>query len=302
MFRKKQTQPTNLGRNVQRQTSAKVFSYYNSRSPTEGNNNRKSDQSPSKKKKFSFRWIAYMPSIFAGLALIACMIFVSTLNPKPKVRVVGTDAHMLVTNPASYESEIRAILERSVLNRSKLLINTDDVAREITDAYPELGDVAVVLPLVSRRPVIEIQPTEPALILASSSDTFVIDESGRAIALARDVESSVRDDLPVVQDESGVSLERSKVALASEAVATIAEVYGQLTASKVPVQSMTLPTTANELYIRIKDKPYYIKFDLRGEGRLQTGAFLAVKKHLESEKKTPAQYIDVRVPGKAFYK
>jgi hypothetical protein len=303
MFRKKQ-KPANPGRNVQRQKSANVFSYYNSRSPAENNYARRSsEQNPAEKKRPKTRWFAYLPSIFAGLALIACMVFVSTLSPTPKMKVIGAEtSRALVGNPASYESEIRAIMERSVLNRSKLLVNTDKLAREIMEAYPELGDVAVVLPLVSRRPVVEILPAEPALVLASSTDTFVIDEKGRAVAFARDVESSIRDKLPVVQDESGVLLERGRVVLTSEAIDLIAEVSAQLSARKVSLQSMILPTTANELYVRIKDKPYYVKFDLRGEGRQQAGAFLAVKEHLEKEKKTPKEYIDVRVPGKAFYR
>ena len=305
MFKKKQTPPNTTGRNVQKRTPANVFSYYNSRSTAESDKTRRNEHRASGKtgKSISLSWVVYTPSILAGLVLVFCMFYVSTLGSTPKVRVVGGEnSRKIVSDPDAYESEIRTILERSITNRSKVLIDTDKVAREITEEYPELGDIAVILPLVSRQPIVEIRPTDPLLVLVSNNETFVIDENGRAIAYAEDVDSSVRDTLPVVRDESGVPLERGKAALTSETVALVAEVFGQLAASNVPIQSMTLPTVANELHVRLTDKPYYVKFDLRGEGRLQAGALLAVKEHLESQKKTPAEYIDVRVPGKAFYK
>lgn len=128
------------------------------------------------------------------------------------------------------------------------------------------------------------------------------DENGRAIADAHDVESSIKDDLPVVQDESGLPIKRGQTALPKETVSFIETVAGQLEAKRIAVQTIVLPPIANELHIRLSGQPYFVKFDVRGEGRLQAGSLIAVKEKLEADKRTPKEYIDVRVPDKAFYK
>lgn len=303
MFRKKQTPPANTPRNVQRMPSSTVFSYHASRMPSDTPERRNQTTAASQSRiRFNTTWLRYTPSFVAGLLLIVCMVYVSTLDTTPKIQAVAGTSKTMVQNASSYEGEAKKLLEKSITNRSKLLIDTDRVAEELRDTFPELGNVSVIIPLVSRRPIIEVQPSQPGLIAASSEGVFIVDVEGRVLAKAADADSSVRDNLPVVRDESGIAIERSKILLPKETVAFIREIDGQLQANKTPVESMTLPAISNELHVRIKGKPYYVKFDVRGQGREQAGTFLAVRERLEKENKTPAEYIDVRVSEKAFYK
>jgi hypothetical protein len=300
MFRKKQTPTTPIRRNVQRSPGANVFSYYAARSPSEVPSRR---PEPSERRAVRLEWLKYTPSILATVALAVCLLYVSTLDATPKIQAVSSqNAQTIARNTAAYEDEAADILGRSIFNRSKLLIRTDKVARELQEAFPELGNVSVILPLVSRRPIIEVQPARAALILTVSSGAFVVDEEGRAVIKANEVPSSVRDPLPVVQDDSDLPVERGKGVLSKEVVAFIREVSGQLAQKQVAVAALILPATPNELDVRLQGRPYFVKFDLRGEGRQQTGTFLAVKARLEAEGVTPASYIDVRVTEKAFYK
>lgn len=304
MFRKKQT-PANPPRNVQRSQQSTVFSYHASRSPSESPVRRspQADTAKSSRLRINRSWLGYTPSLLAGIALVVCMVYVATLDTSPKIQSVsGRHGKTLVQNASSYEDEAAEILARSILNRSKLLIDTDKVAEDLRAAFPELGDISVVVPLVSRRPIIEVRPTQPALIAASSEGAFIVDTEGRVLAKANEVDSSIRDPLPIVRDESGLSIEQGKILLPKETVSFIREVAGQLQAGKIEVESLTLPAVVNELHVRVAGKAYYVKFDIRGEGRGQAGTYLAVKERLEKDNKTPAEYIDVRVSEKAFYK
>jgi hypothetical protein len=139
-------------------------------------------------------------------------------------------------------------------------------------------------------------------VLGTLEGTRVVDENGRIIAEARDVESSVRDKLPVLLDESGLTLDRGNYALPQGTVAFVREVSAQLTAQGYKIQSMVLPAEPNEMHVRIEGQSYYVKFELRGEGRVQAGSYSATKEKLEAGKVTPREYIDVRVPGKIYYK
>lgn len=301
MFRKKQ-KPQPIQRNVRAQQSAQVFSYYASRSsePSAGRN-----MAPKKVatgRRMNKEALKYAPSMIAAVILLVSLVYMSTLSTLPNVQILRSSDQTLVGNRAVYEKEAREILAQSALNRSKLTIDTTKLAADLREAFPELGDIAVVMPLVGRRLVIQAQPAQPALVLGTrSSGAFVVDVHGRAIVKASEVDSSTRDKLPVVRDESGVSLEPGKSALPKEVVRFITDVSAQLKAKNIPLDSMSLPA-ARELWVRPKDRPYYVKFDTQGEGRLQTGTFIAVKERLEKDNVLPAEYIDVRVSEKAFYR
>jgi len=309
-LRKKQTQ-IRQGRTVRPRQPANVFSYYSARSGTTRQQSRRTDPAPPIKRekdqknlrRTANRWAAYIPSLIVGLVLLLCMVYVSTLTGNPRLQMVGNpQASGLVAGVAAYETDVQAVFSESLLNRSKLLINTDELAKKLQDKFPELGEVAVVLPLIGRRPIVQIRPAEPALTLGTLQGALVIDEHGRTIAKARDVESSILDKLPTLQDESGLSLERGNYALPEETVTFVKSIAGQLDSKRLKVGSMLLPVTANELHVRLQGKPYFVKFNVRGQGRTQVGTFIATKEKLEAGKITPREYIDVRVPGKAFYK
>lgn len=306
MFRKKNPQPTNGRRDVRRSPQANVFSYYASRNPSEvAPRSRLERGETSKHKRLGGKLaLTYAPSYLAGLVLLVCLVYVSTLSSQPNVHITGaTDKKTLIVDADTYEYEVQQLLSRSLLNQSKLLINTDKLASEIESNFPELGDVSVVLPLVGRRPIVEARPARQAIVLGAEDGPFIIDTKGRVLAVTSEVDSYLWDDLPRVQDQSGLSSERGKIALTSEAVAFIREVSYQLKEKRIPVQSFVLPaTSANELRVRVQGMPYFVRFDVRGEGRQQVGTYIAVKQRLEKDGAVPKQYIDVRVPEKAFYK
>ena len=306
MLRKKQKTPVQTGRKVREQPAANVFSYYANRSP--GINPQARRQEPSKLERRNLKllirkWVAYAPSLAAGFILLVCVVYASTLSSDAKLQVLGDQQKTgLRLGPDTYESQVREVFSESLLNRSKLLIDTDKIAAKLQEKYPELGEVAVILPLAGRRPVVQIRPAEPALLLGTLEGGLVVDENGRTMADARQVESSIRDALPLLQDESGLSVERGSYALPKETVVFVRIVAAQLQHKKLKIQTMSLPTVANEMHVRVEGKNYFVKFDLRGEGRAQAGTYLATKEKLEKDGKTPKEYIDVRLPGKVYYK
>ncbi len=305
MFRKK---PKNLEsrRNVQRSPQAPVFSYYASRSPAEVPS-RERGEIVKPKTNLSFkRAVSVLPSLLAVSALLLSLIYISTLSTSPNVQFVSLQNphdHGLISNMTAYQSDFQAVLEKSPLNHSKLLINTDAIAKELSNRFPELGDISVVLPLVGRRPILKIRPAEPAVTLSAPGGPYVVDTTGRVLAYTKDVESSVKDQLPTVRDQSGLPVDRGSVVLTSQTISFIQLIEGQLSQAHMPIDALILPeTSAGELHVQPAGKPYFVKFDMRGEGRLQAGTFLAVKDYLERSGKTPTAYVDVRVPEKAFYK
>src|SRR4030095_1914474 len=191
MFRKKQT-PAENERLIRRRESLNVFSYYANRTPA-------ADAVPQTgtnvKKSVSFRNVlGKIPIIVSVVALVLCLFYISTLSAMPKVQVVGQPTDKtLVRDIGSYETDIQDVFNNSIVNRSKLLIDTNSVAQEVKQEYPELGDISIMLPLVSRRPIVQVRPAAPSLILSTTSGAYIIDTEGRAVVKSSEVESSIRD-------------------------------------------------------------------------------------------------------------
>lgn len=225
-------------------------------------------------------------------------------DPVIVVHELANGRQLLLRSREVYRDAARDILAGSLANTNKLTINTGQIAKELQEKFPELAHVSVVLPIFGSQPAIHIQTARPALVLASSrtGGVFLVDDSGRAIMDAAKVAASVKEKLPVVQDQSGLSVSVGSGALPGSNVDFITEVIGQLSAKGIRVTSMVLPAVASELDIWIEGAPYFVKFNLRGDARVEAGAFLAVKQQLEREGKTPSSYIDVRVENKAYYR
>jgi hypothetical protein len=80
----------------------------------------------------------------------------------------------------------------------------------------------------------------------------------------------------------------------------------ELTAKHVKPGRLVLPPGGGELRVYPSGQPYVIKFNLHTNSarsaRLQTGTYLAVARELKKQHLTPKHYIDVRVPGRAYYR
>jgi hypothetical protein len=90
--------------------------------------------------------------------------------------------------------------------------------------------------------------------------------------------------------------------LSPDEVQFITGVLAQLQAKQLAITAVTLPPIAHELHVRIQGQPYYVKFNIQSDARIAAGTFLATKSYLEQGRITPAEYVDVRVEERAYYK
>lgn len=297
MFKKKKQTPKNRNTTSAAPPTA-VFSYYANRSERSGERHPAANhQKPAKPSR-----IVFLPSIVAGLVVLACLVYATSLSANPKIQISSANGQELLRDSGFYQQAGSSLLKSSVLNLSKLTIDTTQLARQLEASNPELGRVTVIIPLMGRRPIIEVQPSRAALILNSSSSSFIVDEQGTALVRSQDATSSLRERLPKVMDESDLELKPGQKVLPVSSVIFISDLHAQLLAKNIESQSITLPPIPNELRLRLKDKSYYVKFDMLSDVRQQLGAFLAARDKLENDKITPVEYFDVRVNEKVFYK
>jgi hypothetical protein len=290
-------------RQVKPAAKQSVFSYYANRSPEQGRGRDESRPTARPPQHFWQRtWIRNLPSLVALVAISLCVLYCLGLSTNPIVVVSANSPQSVALRKKSdYQQGAQKILERSILSRTKFTINSAGFDKAFQTEFPEVADVSLALPIVSRRPIVTISTAQPQILLAAQNKVYVLDKRGTVIMMANDLSSSIRETLPVVTDQSGLSTDIGKTALPSGTIQFITTVVNQLHAKQVSLQSITLPAIAQEVDMKPNSQPYFIKFNVNGDAREEAGSFLASKQKLEQTNSVPGQYIDVRVPGRAYY-
>lgn len=299
MFRKKPKE-TNSREPVGRQPAAPVFSYYASRSRTDEKTGRNVAAARVGATKNHLR---QLPLLLAAAAIVISLGYTTTLTNTPKIVVRSSAPSSVLQDNEVYQAGGQELLKQSLFNRNKLTINTDQIAEQMRQRFPELEAVVVSLPLMGHRPIIEIMPTEPALLMSSQNGgLYAIGAQGRALVRASDLPSEIRRSLLVVEDTTDLAIEPGQQVLPLPMMRFIRDVHKQLSAQQIQIDRVTLPPAAHELHVYPADEAYYVKFSLEADSRVQAGTYLAVRERLESERTEVKEYIDVRVEERAYYR
>jgi hypothetical protein len=244
--------------------------------------------------------------MLSAIIILIVFLLLVGLDTTPKIVVTGDEsAQIFARDSQKYQDTAHDLLKKSVLNGNKLTVDTTVVSNQLAKDFPELRTVSVSLPVIGRQPIVYVQPATPQMLLITQHDgTFVLDSSGRALATATESMKLPTGDksLPTVTDQSGIRIKSGDIALPSNSARFIAQIAGQLRAKEIGIESLTLPQQTSELDVKIAGAPYFVKFNLQGKAREQSGTYIATRKYLEGKRIMPSQYIDARVTGRAYYK
>ncbi len=233
-------------------------------------------------------------------ALIVLVVFFSLIYSM----IVKPDARLEVNN-LSYRTaeEYRQAANKplqAARNRNKITLDENSITDSLQARFPEISAASVELPLFGERPIIHINVSPPSFWLSASGAAYVIDSNGTAVGLKKDYPKITG--LSTVEDQSGFKIKIAQPVVGSNEVKFIQTILAECRYSKVPVKSVTLPPLAQELDLRTADRPYFVKFYLGGDPVIQAGQFLAARHNFDKTNSQPAEYLDVRVGGKVFYK
>ncbi len=295
-------------RRVRRGGTTPAFSYYtsriseptaDSRPPVRRSQPERLEQQPKASTGTLRAKLAKVPFWIFVAVIMVCAIKVLTLSSDPKVVIVGgAQAANSYMQPTSiYATAAQKLLSSCVMNRSKLTINASAVSGALQREFPELLDVSVTIPLVSSRPVVFVQPARPALVLRSLNGDYALNGEGVVLSRGRSLPSGVQ----LAVDQSGLTPRLGEQVLSGGTVSFVQSVAYQFSAAHLSLSTFVLPAgTPYEIDARLEGKPYAIRFNLEEDVRTQSGAAIATVQQLGSA--VPANYLDVRVPGRVYYK
>lgn len=288
--------------------SSKVFSYYNVRSVSSEEEAR-AGQSPAQQQRGAkhassqrYRRFKQIVVLAGFLVLVGALVANSRIYPQTGEVVVkgAPEKQMLLQDKSVYQSATQQILQGKFQYKFKPFINTHDVSQQLLKQYPELSVATISLPLFGNGYTLYIEPSSAALLLtAANNQTYIIDNHGRVISA--DV-SNASYGMPRVTDLSGLTPKLGMQVLPERDIVAIQTVVYQMKEHGLTVEQITLPAIVQRFEVRTEGKPYNVKFSLYEDIEQQVGAYLALDKKLQKEGIIPAEYVDVRVADRVYYK
>jgi hypothetical protein len=305
-FRKKQQLPDEerTDRKPLRVQSKRAFSYYSSRRSELDQRQRLRPEATARldiSNGIKRPLLKQIPLIIFGIIVVGCFAYNLVLSASPRV-IVNQDGtqNALTKSQEEYEDAVMEAFGKSIFNRFKPTIQTEQVTEQIANSNPELTEVNITVPLVGITPVVYVETGKPVLTIETFEDgRYALDQTG--IALGRVRETDYRG-LPNVIDESDVGIESGKRALPEQFVTFISRLTYQLRAKDIEIESLTLPSGTQELRLQEANKSYYVRFSMRENPLRQAGAYIALTKHLKRAQKLPKEYVDIRVGERVYYK
>jgi hypothetical protein len=243
--------------------------------------------------------LAQLPLWLLLAVVLICAIKLLFLGTNPKVIVLGESAATATYQQSTdaYAHAAHRLLASSITNRTKLTANVNGIAKQLEHQFPELQTVSLTLPLIGNRPVVYVQIAQPSAVLQAPQGNFALNRTGIVLAHLKSLPAHV----PVITDQSAQTPQVGKQYLPGSTIDFIQTVAYQFAAAKLPISAYVLPAgSPYELDVRLEGQPYAIKYNLQADALTQSGAAIATIQQLGAT--PPASYLDVRVPGRVYYK
>lgn len=294
-FRKKKP-PVGRQPHIQRQKQ-QAFQYSSRRSPSDRTVRARADQEPSETSLHRFGRRA------SHLLFLACLIigaaFASVLSQEPALVITNNQAPLR----ENYQKDAAEIVGGGPQSFTKFTLDRQKITQELQAKYPEMKNIDVTTPIFSQKAVIKVELAKPALVLSSLGSSYILDNQGVALLdITRQKSSYDPQDLLKVDDQTNTAIITGKQALTSAQVAYALEIRHQSEAAGMAVNSISLTAGGGELHVKHGELPYIVKYNVYEEARKGFGTFIAAKEQADRTGLKPAEYIDVRIPERAYIK
>jgi cell division septal protein FtsQ len=186
-------------------------------------------------------------------------------------------------------------LRHQWFGRNTILIDGGALA-----SYLEQADPAIAQVTVSRSSfhavTIKIAERQPTINWKTGGVVYLLDANATVISPTTGSYAS----LPTVTDSSNLPVKAGDRVAPTQFVTFCADLARLLPGTGYQVSAMTVPASTSELYVTTTTG-LTLKFDTTRSAAGEINDLKAVQAELKAANKTPTQYIDLRIPNKAYY-
>lgn len=205
-----------------------------------------------------------------------------------------------------YELAINKYLDRNPVADFKPLISIDKIRGELLEAFPELAEVKITVPVVGDSLIVDLTERNDRLVLKTGDgDYFIVDQNG--FAYERYDPSKGLDGVLVLEDNTNVQyhLDTTKQLISPSLVSTIQDInkgLSSLSTYKDQTFRFKITDEARVIYAVPSKTKYTIKFQQNESIAQQLANLKDALAYMKKKGIAPQQYIDVRVNGTTYYK
>lgn len=239
-----------------------------------------------------------MGGIFAIVAVIAVLLILLLWQLVAQVHVTTTTKQLSGTFDASiYEDAVNEYLNVNPAQRLRVSLDEAALSRFVAEGLPEVERLELSGSSGVAQSNFTITFRTPVAGWQINGNQYYVDASG--VVFQQNYY-----DTPAVQivDESGVSPEQGSAIVGTRLLGFLGRVVAEAQGRGYSAVKAILPAgTTRQVDVYFEGKPTYVKFSIdRGAGEQMEDADRSMS-YLQS-KNVSAQYIDVRVAGRAAYR
>ncbi|MDB5178448.1 MAG: Cell division protein FtsQ [Patescibacteria group bacterium] len=176
-----------------------------------------------------------------------------------------------------------------------LTFNEEELVSKLQQDDPLLRSVTVKRRLFHTIEITAVMK-QPSMGWSSGNQGFLLDRDGTAIGVF-----PPGSQLPLVVDGSNLPVQVGARVTSGRFVGFVTELVPALAAEGIGVRGFNVKETTLDLDV-VTNRGYRLIFDTSRGVAEEMVDLRAVQKLLATQKKAPAEYVDLRVGGKAYYK
>ena len=203
-----------------------------------------------------------------------------------------------VTSPsrgAEIQAEAKTIKQGSLKQGNLVTLNAGQFSDALKKADPLILSVELKRKWFHTL-VIVVNLKQPGLGWTTGNQSYLVDRNGTIIDVFPQGST-----LPVVIDNANLPVKVNQRIVSTKFVSFVADMAAGLPQTGLKPAKIEVKETTVDLYVTT-DKNYQIIFDTSRSASDELTDLRGVLATLVAQKKTPAAYIDLRIPSKAYYK
>lgn len=197
------------------------------------------------------------------------------------------------TRGDNVKAEAQLVLTKSLRQGNLLTLQTGKLASDLVALDPEIKSVDIQRSWPHGINLIVTQK-QPAFGWSTGNQNYLLDRDGTVIGTL-----APGSQLPVVVDGSNLPVQKGKRVVTASFVTFCTELLSGLPTAGLSSTGLRVQDTTFDLYVRT-NKSYQLIFDTSRPAADEIADLKAVQVAMAG--KVPAQYIDMRILGKAYYK
>lgn len=245
------------------------------------------------------RRVAYRLVVVGLVILFVIYMFATRIS---SVEVVDSSGHKLPEAVSkTYSADALASINHNWFNGFQPFVPMAHITKQILDQNPEIENLTVHNNGFSTTLTLKLSFRRPSLIWQTKNGSqFYLSSDGTAFE--NDYSGADTSKLIHLVDTSGLGAEEGKTLASSQMINFVISLHNQLEAAEVPVVQYSVPATLREVDVKLKGKPYIVKFlSTNDVGQEVAQLQQSLKFFAAHPDQTPTKYLDLRLVGRAFY-